>query len=120
MCIFVEAIKLKKNIYVMNQEELKTCLGQLLLDLRGNWAYYYSDRLSKALQLCSKIEDCTEDVIQTANEELEEGDYDGRCFRDCSFYGYSSEDGSTESVKEWLRNNLTHPEYCPVLEKDSE
>lgn len=100
----------------MTQEELKTCLGQLLVDLRGNWAYEYSDRMDEALDLCSQIEDYTEDIVSTINEELEEGDYDGRCFRSCSFYDYKSNEGITDNVKQWLEVNLTHPEYCSVLE----
>lgn len=100
----------------MTQEELKTCLGQLLLDLRGNWAYGYIDRITTALELCAQIEDWTEDIVQVGNEEIEDGDYDGRCFRDCSFYGYSSEEGSTEEVKQWLKHALSHPEHCQLLE----
>lgn len=99
----------------MKQEELKTCLGQLLLDLRGNWAFDYSDRLVEALDLCNSIEDDTNDVEECISREFE-GDYDGRIFRGCSFYGYISEEGTTDKVKEWLRNNLSHPEYCNLLD----
>ena len=98
----------------MTQEELKTCLGQLLLDLRGNWAFYYSDRLNKAYELCNQINDFTEDVKRKIEQELE-GDYDGRTFRSASFYGYASDEGITEEVKKWLEDNLSHPEYCSVL-----
>ena len=98
----------------MNQEELKTCLGQLLSDLRGNWAYEYYDRLIKAEELCNLIEEDTS-VIESKIEYQKEGDYEGRTFKNVSFYNYFSEDGSTAKVKEWLQNNLTHPEYCDVL-----
>lgn len=98
----------------MTQEELKTCLGQLLLDLRGNWGYDYSSRLNEALNLCSLIEEDTSDVERKIFEELEDT-YDGRTFRSASFYGYSSEEGITDEVKEYLNNILTHPEYCEIL-----
>lgn len=100
----------------MNQEELKTCLGQLLSDLRGNWAYEYSERMNKALELCYQIEDYTDDIVSTIDTELNDGDYDGRCFKKCSFYGYFSDEGTTDEVKKWLQINLTHPEYCSVLD----
>ena len=101
----------------MNQEELKTALGQLLLDLRGNWAYEYYDRLKKARELCGLIEDDTSSIEDHIELEMERSgcDIDGRIFRDGQLYGYQSPEGSTEQVKEWLRCNLTHPEYCPVL-----
>ena len=99
----------------MTQEELKTCLGQLLNDLRCNWAYDYSNRLNKAMDLCNQIQDFTEDVKRKIEQELEEP-FDGRTFRGASFYGYSSEEGVTEEVKKWLENNLSHPEYCSVLD----
>lgn len=101
----------------MTQEELKTCLGQLLLDLRGNWGYAYESRLKEALNFCSLIEDDTSDVEWRIESELE-GDYDGRIFRDGDFYGYSSEEGTTDGVKKYLRGVLTHPEYCELLTKD--
>ena len=99
----------------MTQEELKTCLGQLLLDLRGNWAFDYQDRLHEAQNLCSLIEDPTDDIERKVEEQLE-GDYDGRTFRRTSFYGYSSEEGSTDEVKQWLRRSLSHPEHCELLD----
>lgn len=98
----------------MTQEELKTCLGQLLSDLRGNWAYDYHSRMQTALGLCSQIDEDTTDVENRIEREME-GDYDGRIFRNGDFYGYSSDEGTTEEVKKWLENNLTHPEYCSVL-----
>jgi len=100
----------------MTQEELKTCLGQLLLDLRGNWAYGYEDRMKTALVLCSKIELDTSDIQSIISNEIEEGDYDGRCFRGCSYYQYKSDKGTTEEVKEWLKFNLSNPEYCELLD----
>ena len=98
----------------MSQEELKTCLGQLLLDLRGNWAFDYCSRLQSASILCDQIDEDTSDVEQRIESEME-GDYDGRIFRNGDFYGYSSEEGTTEEVKKWLERNLSHPEYCNLL-----
>lgn len=98
----------------MTQEELKTCLGQLLLDLRGNWGYAYNSRLNEALNLCSLIEEDTSDVERKIFEELQDP-YDGRTFRSASFYDYSSEEGTTDEVKKYLRGVLTHPEYCEIL-----
>jgi hypothetical protein len=100
----------------MTQEELKTCLGQLMSDLRGNWAFDYSERLQTAFQLCQEIEDDTSMIEQTI-ESQQEGDWDGRCFRGKIFYGYASEEGSTEEVKKWLENNLSYPEHCELLDK---
>lgn len=100
----------------MGQEELKTCLGALLLDLRGNWAYDYSERLYEALELCNLIEEDTTDIESNVKAELEYGDYDGRIFRDCNFYGYKSEEGMTTAVKEWCELNLSHPEYNSPFE----
>lgn len=100
----------------MNQEELKTCLGQLLLDLRMNWAYSYSDRLELAKELCLMIEIDTSDILNQIQSELNDGDYDGRCFRNVTLYGYSSEEGTSEEVKKWLNTNLTHPELCEILD----
>lgn len=98
-----------------SQEEFKTALGQLLLDLRGNWAYGYTDRMEKAVELCRQIEDDTSDVEECVDAELCDYDFDGRIFKQCNFYGYQSEDGNTEDVRTYLKENLTHPEYCPIL-----
>jgi len=100
----------------MTQEELKTCLGQLLLDLRGNWAFSYTSRLKTAQQLCDQIEENTSSIESCIDVELRgEDGWDGRIFRGCLFYGYASEEGTTLEVIEWLNNNLTHPEYCELL-----
>lgn len=99
----------------MTQEELKTCLGQLLLDLRGNWAYDYYPRLNKARKLCGLIEEETSLLESVIASEMQ-GNYDGRVFKNKDYYGYSSEEGKTDDVRLWLYENLTHPEYCPVLE----
>lgn len=100
----------------MEQEELKTCLGQLLSDLRSDWSYMYYDRLKTALNLCNNIQDNTIDIECKIDEEI--NDFygcDGRTFRSLKMYNYSSKEGITERVKEWLNNNLNHPEYCDVL-----
>lgn len=100
----------------MSQEELKTCLGQLLLDLRGNWAFYYYDRLIIASDLCKEIDEDLSDILESINIE-KEGEYDGRIFRNCSYYGYFSEEGTTNKVKEWLKNNLSLPENYYLIEE---
>ena len=38
----------------MNSEELKTAIGHLLLDLRGNWGWDYKERLEELMGLLSK------------------------------------------------------------------
>ena len=106
------------NLNEFTQEELKVALGQLLLDLRGNWAYDYYERLEEASALCSLIDDDTSDVENSVtHEQSGEGYVDGRIFRGDSFYGYISEEGTTDRVKTYLESNLTHPEYCEVLTK---
>ena len=97
------------------QEELKTALGQLLLDLRGNWAYEYYERLEEATELCNWIDDFTDDVEASIDLEESSMHVDGRIFRGDSFYGYKSEAGSTVRVKQYLETVLTHPEYCDVI-----
>lgn len=99
----------------MTQEELKTCLGQLLVDLRMNWGYNYSDRLHEVLMLCDRIVEDTSQIENLVYSELQ-GDYDGRVFRNSEMYGYLSEDGITKEVRSYLKQNLTHPEYCEIFD----
>lgn len=103
----------------MTQEELKTCLGQLLLDLRGNWADGYYDRMDYAEDLCNQIDDDTQDVSYRIYQERNNDSPDGRTFRGCSFYGYKSEEGNTEEVRTWLKYHLSYPENCELLDKDN-
>lgn len=99
-------------------EELKTAIGYLMSDLRGNWGYEYTERMEEVKSLLETLidkdsrnaTDYTEDLI-TTNEEIEEPQ-DGRIFRDsCTLYCYSSEEGKTVRVKEYIEKHLTHPEY---------
>lgn len=39
-------------------------------------------------------------------------------FRGVYLYGYESDEGITEEVKQWLEDNLSHPEYCEILNTD--
>lgn len=98
----------------MNQEELKTCLGQLMLDLRANWAYDYEERLHAAKELCNLIEDDTSRIESLIDEQLEDDWRDGRVFRNEQFYGYSSVVNDT--VVKYLRDTLSHPDMCSLLD----
>ena len=97
-------------------EELKTAIGLLMLDLRGNWGDLYIERMDEVMNmLILLIEkedniDYKKDLRITLNEIAEPED--GRIFRDmCSLYGYSSEEGKTQRVKEYLNEIMTYPEY---------
>ena len=109
----------------MNEEELKTCLGQMLADLRGNWGDNYEERIHLCLDLCSLLEEKYPDTVtklkdirETAAAEFERmryNDHDGRYFRDeCDLYNYCSPEGSTESVQKWVNDNCTFPEYRTI------
>ena len=39
----------------MNKEELKTVIGSLMSDLRGNWAYYYTERMRLLIELLNEL-----------------------------------------------------------------
>lgn len=95
------------------QEELKTVIGCLQLDLRGNWAYSYSDRLIELISLVEQLPPDDEDaalITSIAQRELDEP-FDGRAFRGGYLYGYQSEEGKTQRVKDYLDSILTQPEY---------
>jgi hypothetical protein len=98
-----------------------------MLDLRGNWAFDYTDRVLD-LQAClevlctnfpdqdkSELEEYLE-IIDTAKGELTDITYDGRVFRDFNLYGYKSKLGITERVLNDLELSMTYPEnYLPSL-----
>lgn len=109
----------------MNVEELKTAIGHLQLDLRGNWAWDYKDRLEELVDLLHKLRKCAienpkdfdlevndfeiDDLIRTAESEINEPS-DGRIFRGGYLYGYESEEGRTQEVYDYLQSVLSYPE----------
>lgn len=95
----------------MNQEELKTAIGHLQLDLRGNWGWDYKERLEELISLLSRLEDDGESnsLIATAQGEIDDPS-DGRIFRGGYLYGYESEEGRTQEVYDYLQNVLSYPE----------
>jgi hypothetical protein len=109
----------------MNVEELKTAIGHLQLDLRGNWGWNYKDRLEELIDLLNRlrqyaVEDPKDydlevndfeinDLIKTTQGEIDEPS-DGRIFRGGYLYGYESEEGRTQEVYDYLQSVLSHPE----------
>ena len=102
----------------MNSEELKTAIGHLLLDLRGNWGWDYKERLEELMSLLSQLlrnSDLTSesgDIISlmlTAQGEIDDPS-DGRIFRGGYLYGYESEEGRTQEVYDYLQRVLSYPE----------
>jgi hypothetical protein len=110
----------------MNLEELKTVIGHLQLDLRGNWGWDYKPRLEELINLLNQLRsyvvpdpkdydlevndfeiDC---LIRTAQDQIDEPS-DGRIFRGGWLYGYESEQGRTSDVYDYLQRVLSHPEY---------
>jgi hypothetical protein len=110
----------------MNLEELKTAIGHLQLDLRGNWGWDYETRLRSLIDLLNQLRiysvpdpkdydlevndfeiDC---LIRTAQDQIDEPS-DGRIFRGGWLYGYESEQGRTSDVYDYLQRVLSHPEY---------
>ncbi len=109
----------------MTVEELKTAIGHLQLDLRGNWGWDYKDRLEELIELLYKLKKYTVDnprdfdlevnefeimdLIKTTQGEIDEPS-DGRIFRGGYLYGYESEEGRTQQVYDHLQNVLSYPE----------
>lgn len=107
-------------------EELKTSIGHLQLDLRGNWGWDYKERLEDLIYLLNQLriyavsdpkdfdkevnEFEINDLIKTAQDEIDEPT-DGRIFRGGWLYGYESEEGRTQEVYDYLQTVLSHPEY---------
>lgn len=101
-------------------EELKTIIGTLMVDLRGNWAFEYIERMELLIDLLNQLDTIEPDdikqsfniysLISTTRIEIEEP-FDGRVFRGKFLYGYQSDEGCTKRVKEYLENVLTYPEY---------
>ena len=102
----------------MNQEELKTAIGHLQLDLRGNWGWDYKERLEELMRLLSQLLSNSNMVSESgdiislmlkAQGEIDEPS-DGRIFRGGYLYGYESEEGRTQEVYDYLQNVLSYPE----------
>lgn len=111
----------KKEVNMWSVEENKTYVGIMMSDLRGSWASNYVNRMEdvrNCLKEIAKLSDDDDDVkmanedIQLINEEIEDGSFDGRVFRDnANFYEYYSKEGFTESVISMLKNDMEFPEY---------
>ncbi len=109
----------------MNVEELKTAIGHLQLDLRGNWGWDYQPRLEELIDLLNRLRQYAvqntkdhdvevnefeiNDLIATAQGEIDDPS-DGRIFRGGYLYGYSSDEGRTQDVYDYLNSILTYPE----------
>jgi hypothetical protein len=109
----------------MNVEELKTAIGHLQLDLRGNWGWDYKERLEELIELLNKlrayaVEDPKDfdlevndfeinSLIGTAQGEIDDPS-DGRIFIGGWLYGYESEEGRTQQVYDYLQMVLSYPE----------
>ena len=109
----------------MNLEELKTAIGHLQLDLRGNWGWDYQSRLEELIDLLNQLRQYAvqntkdhdlevndfeiDNLIQTAEGEIDDPS-DGRIFRGGYLYGYSSDEGRTQDVYDYLQRVLSYPE----------
>ena len=109
----------------MNLEELKTAIGHLQLDLRGNWGCDYKARLEELIDLLNQLRSYSvpdpkdydlevndfeiDGLIRTAQGEIDEPS-DGRIFRGGWLYGYESEQGRTQEVYDYLQRVLSYPE----------
>ena len=109
----------------LNKEELKTIIGHLQLDLRGNWGWDYEPRLEELIDLLNQLRKYAVDdpkdydlevnnfeidnLIETAQGEIDDPS-DGRIFRGGYLYGYESEEGRTQEVYDYLQRVLTYPE----------
>lgn len=107
------------------KEELKTIIGHLQLDLRGNWGWDYETRLEELIDLLNQLRKYAveavkdhdlevsnfeiDNLIETAQGEIDEPS-DGRIFRGGWLYGYESEEGRTKEVYDYLNSILTYPE----------
>jgi len=101
----------------MNREELKTVIGSLMSDLRGNWAYDYIERMNLLIELLNQLKDLDPGItgeiislIEHTEREIEDP-FDGRTFRGAFLYGYQSDEGCTRRVHDYLETILTHPEF---------
>jgi len=113
-----------------SKEELKTIIGHLQLDLRGNWGWNYEPRLEELIDLLNQLRNYAVDnpkdhdldinefeidnLISTAQGEIDEPS-DGRIFRGGWLYGYESDEGRTQEVYDYLQGVLTYPEDNNIL-----
>lgn len=109
----------------MNLEELKTAIGHLQLDLRGNWGWDYKPRLEELINLLYQLRSYAvpnpkdydlevndleiDSLIRTTQGEIDDPS-DGRIFRGGWLYGYESEEGRTQDVYDYLQRVLSYPE----------
>jgi hypothetical protein len=108
----------KEEIENFSDEELKTSIGHLMLDLRGSWSWYYKERSLIGISLIKELlkrnpsePSLLEDLELFEAQSVLYYEYvDGRVFRDNGIlYGYSSENGRTERVHEFLKGFLLSP-----------
>ena len=117
----------------MNVEELKTAIGHLQLDLRGNAAGWkqivcvsaIKERLEELIGLLNQLKSYAvenpkdfdlevndfeiNNLIETTQGEIDDPS-DGRIFRGGYLYGYESEEGRTQEVYDYLQRVLSYPE----------
>jgi hypothetical protein len=108
-----------------SKEELKTIIGHLQLDLRGNWGWDYRPRLEELIDLLNQLRSYAVDVVKDHDLEVNEFEIDnliataqgeiddpsdGRIFRGGYLYGYESEEGRTKEVYDYLQRVLSYPE----------
>ena len=110
----------------MNKEEKILALQLILKDIRGNWGWNLEERVEVALDLATEIakEDAIfEKMVESINGYIascENGDNDGRYFRDSFPNGYEGMDElhglentyeeKSESFKS-IMSCITYPEY---------
>jgi len=112
-----EDVKNSKDLTKCN-EELKTAIGYLMLDLRGSWSSHYKERSLIGISLIKELlkrnpnePSLLEDLELFEAQSVSYSEYvDGRVFRDNGIlYGYSSENGRTERVHKFLKGFLLSP-----------
>lgn len=107
------------------EEELKTFTGCLMLDLRGSWNWNDSSRIESLQEAFIALKEHlegdelkeSEDMIKFCEEELVDcasGEWDGRVFRGEFLYGYRTDKGCTQRVKDELDYICNYPEYHNV------
>jgi len=103
----------------LTDEELKTIVGRVLCDLRGNWGDHYKERVDLVTAVVEELirrNPADTDLRHDAHFIYICDDYsrDGRIFRNCKLYGYLSEAGKTDAVRAILAKYLTFPEHYQI------